>query len=382
MIQFSIFLGENYLKKVEVLVLGAGASGLMFASLNKNKNILVIEKNNRMGRKIIVSGGGKCNLTNRFVSEKNYLGESKFIKDVLNGFTNRDVLKYFEEVDLVVKKKNQFFCKNSAVDIVKFFEKRVKSILFGCEVLDVEYINKKFLVKTTKGNIETKKLVVASGGLSFKELGSSDIAFKIAKKFGHNIKTLNPALVGFTLQRDDFWMKELSGVSLKVKIKVDKKIFYDDMLFTHRGISGPAILNSSLYWDKGFIEIDFLPNQNIELKKSQKQISSNLSLPKRFIKEFLKSISLEDLVVSKLKKDELEKLKILKNYKLSPAGNFGYKKAEVTKGGIDTKEIDVNSMESKKIRNLYFVGECLDVTGELGGYNFQWAFSSANRVKL
>ena len=370
------------MKKAEVLVVGAGASGLMFASLHESKDILVVEANDKYAKKLRVSGGGKCNLTNKYISYKNYLGDEKFVKDVLNGFTNKEVLEYFDEVDLVVRKHNQYFCKNSAKDVVDFFEKRVKNVLFKCEVVDVQYVKDKFLVKTTRGDIEAKKLVVASGGLSFKELGSSDIAFKIAQKFGHTIKTLKPALVGFTLQRDDFWMKELSGVSLKVKVKVGEKKFFDDLLFTHRGISGPSVLNSSLYWNKGSIEIDFLPKQKLEFKKSQKQISSNLPLPKRFIKEFLKSISLEDKVVAKLTKDELEKLSVLKSYQLSPAGDFGYKKAEVTKGGINSDEIDVKTMESKKQKNLYFIGECLDVTGELGGYNFQWAFSSAYRVKI
>ena len=370
------------MRRVEVLVIGAGASGLMFASLHKSRDILVVDANEKIAKKIRVSGGGRCNLTNEFVSEKNYLGDSEFVKDVLSGFTNRDVLEYFDEVELIKQKKNQYFCKNSAKDIVKFFEKRVRDVLLGCEVLDVDFSKERFLVKTNKGDIEAKKLVVASGGLSFKELGSSDIAFKIAKKFGHEIKTLKPALVGFTLQRDDFWMKELSGVSLKVEVRVGRKRFFDDLLFTHRGISGPAVLNSSLYWHRGSIEIDFLPKKRLELKKSQKQISSNLPLPKRFVKEFLNSIGLEDKVVSKLTKEEVERLSLLKSYKLSPAGDFGYRKAEVTKGGIDTREIDVKSMQSKKQKNLYFIGECLDVTGELGGYNFQWAFASSYRVKM
>jgi len=370
------------LRKVDIAVLGAGASGLMFASLNSDKDILVIEANSKIAKKIRVSGGGKCNITNKKVSTKNYLGDESFVKSVLSCFSNRELLKYFDEVEFIIRKKNQYFCKNSAQDIVDFFQKRVKNIALNTVVEDVEFKNSRFLINTNRGVFEAKRLVVASGGLSFKELGSSDIAFKIAKKFGHSINSLKPALVGFTVQRGDFWMKNLSGVSLKVKIKVGDKEFFDNLLFTHRGISGPVVLNSSLYWSKGSIEIDFLPDGELEFRYKNRQISSNIGLPKRFIKEFLKSIELEDKVVSKLKSNEIERLKKLKSYMLAPAGDFGYKKAEVTRGGIDTSEIDSDNMESKNQKGLYFIGECLDVTGELGGYNLQWAFSCAKRVKL
>ncbi len=367
---------------VDILVIGAGASGLMFASLHQSKNLLVVDANEKIAKKIRVSGGGKCNLTNKLVSFKNYLGDEEFIKDILSEFSNKDVLKYFNKIDLVIRKKNQYFCKNSSMDIIRFFEKKVKNILLKCRVENVTFCDNSFYVKSSKGLIKANKLVVASGGVSFKELGSSDIAFEIAKSFGHKIVTLKPALVGFTLQRADFWMKNLSGISLKIKLKVGKKEFFDDLLFTHKGISGPVILNSSLYWQKGSLEIDFLPDIDFKLRYKQKQISSNFAFPKRFIKEFLKSIDLEDKVIKELNSEEIEKLKRLKAYKLAPAGDFGYSKAEVTKGGIDTDEIDANSMQSKLQKNLFFIGECLNVTGELGGYNFQWAFSSAYRVKL
>ena len=182
--------------------------------------------------------------------------------------------------------------------------------------------------------------------MSYPSLGATDIGFKIAQKFGHTIIAPNPALVGFTVQKDQFWFKNLSGLSLEdVEIKVEDKVCRGGMLFTHKGCSGPVILSTSLYWQKGQISIDFLPS-----KKSY--------LPKRFKK-----------VIQNSKFD-------IHNYSFSPAGNFGYTKAEVTKGGVDTNEIDVNTMESNLQKGLYFIGEVLDVTGELGGYNFQWAFSS------
>jgi len=211
------------------------------------------------------------------------------------------------------------------------------------KVLDVEY-DENYTIKTNKGDIVAEKLIVASGGLSYASIGGSDIGFKIAQKFGHTVNRLDPALVGFTVQKDQFWFKELSGLSVDVKIKVLDKTVEGMMLFTHKGCSGPAILTTSLYWKKGNISIDFLPKKDSYL-------------PKRF-KQQIKGLDID-----------------LNNYEMSPAGNFGYTKAEVTKGGIYTKEVN-NNFESKLQQNLYFIGEVLDVTGELGGYNFQWAFSS------
>jgi predicted flavoprotein YhiN len=166
------------------------------------------------------------------------------------------------------------------------------------------------------------------------------------------------------VQKEQFWFKALSGISCAVKVRVGEKVFCEDLLFTHKGISGPVILNASLYWDKGEIEIDFVPSMS--LQKLQKTPLKKIPLPKRFLSSFLERYPLE----------------MLKSYRFAPAGNFGYSKAEVTRGGIDTEEIDVENMMSQKIKNLYFIGECLDVTGELGGYNFQWAFSSAQNLKL
>ena len=244
--------------------------------------------------------------------------------------------------------KGTYFCKSSQ-DVIDMFKKlNSKTKLFlNTEVKDVEFTNDKFIIETNNQQIESKKLIVASGGLSYPSLGATDIGFKIAQKFGHTIIKPNPALVGFTVQKEQFWFKELSGLSLdEVHIKVANKICKGSLLFTHKGCSGPVILSTSLYWQKGQISIDFLPS-----KKSY--------LPKRFKK-----------VIQNSKFD-------IHNYSFSPAGNFGYTKAEVTKGGVDTNEIDVNTMESRLQKDLYFIGEVLDVTGELGGYNFQWAFSSA-----
>jgi len=375
---------KKFIEK-DIVVIGAGASGLMFALLNPKKDFVLLDTNTKIGQKIKVSGGGKCNITNRYITCDRYHHDNyAFLSQVLESLSYKELLGYFEGVEFIKRKKDQYFCKNNSGDILNFFYKHIdrKKIFLNHKVKDVEYHDNKFLIYTTNNDFRANKLIVASGGVSFKELGASDIAYKIAEKFGHQVTKIKPALVGFTLQKDDFWMKELSGVSLKVKVKVADKVFVDDLLFTHRGISGPAILNSSLYWEKGSIEIDFLPDQDLLFNYKQKQISSNLPLPKRFIKEFLLKVGVKDKVVQKLNKDDLEKLKILKHYTLSPAGDFGYKKAEVTKGGIKSNEVDSATMQSKVQKNLYFLGECLDITGELGGFNLHFAFSCAKKISF
>ncbi len=374
-------------KFFETIIIGAGASGLMAGVKLKHKNIAILEKSSKIGEKIKISGGGRCNITNSKLSAKNYLGDEEFVKEVLKNFDNRDLLNFLKTRGLTtqIKKNTQYFCKKSSNELLELFKNELKKtkIFFNHTVLEVKK-DKLFQIITNCGVFESENLVVASGGLSYKSLGASDISFEIARNFGHKIVTLNPALVGFTLQPNQFWFKNLSGVSMNVEISVQGRNFREFILFAHKGMSGPAILNSSLYWEKGLIKIDFLPNDPIKkfLNSSNKLISSALPLPKSFIKEFLKSINLEDKAISKLTSLEREKLQLLKSYNFSPAGNFGYTKAEVTKGGICTDEIDFNTMMSKIVKNLFFLGENLNITGELGGYNFQWAFSSAMRLNL
>ena len=358
----------------------------MFASnldKKKFKNICLIDSNDKIGQKIKVSGGAKCNITNEFVSENNYLGDRDFAKDILKRFSKDDLLRFLNKNQLFPKinpkiVKGTYFC-NSSQDVIDMFNlltTHIKKFL-STNVLDISY-NNFFTITTSKGIIEAKKVVVASGGLSYASLGATAIAFDIAKKFDHTIVDLNPALVGFTVQKEQFWFKDLSGLSIFVNIFVEDKKIEGNLLFAHKGFSGPAVLSSSLYWKKGKISIDFLPNINIEkLLVGNKNISTALPLPKRFTQEFLKSINLDDKPCSKLDKEEFKTLKILKKYSFAPAGNFGYTKAEVTKGGICTDEIDHKTFESLKQKDLYFIGECLNLTGELGGFNFQIVFSQA-----
>ena len=369
----------------DIAIIGAGASGLMLASqLSSKYSACIIDTNDRIGEKLKVCGGGKCNITNKTLSSDNYQGESDFIASVLDKFDNNNVINFFENngvslniADRVVK--GQYFAKSSSYILDMFVNLISHHKLFlNTTILEVKYIDEVYEIISKNKIIKCKKLIVASGGLSFTNLGASNLGYEIASQFGHTFSKTSASLVGYTVQKDEFWFKTLSGLSLYINIDVNGKLIDGNILFAHKGCSGPAIMNSSVYWKKGNMEIDFLPNDTLDKYiKSNALISSALPLPKRFIKEFLIQIGLEDKPMSKLSKDELEKLKLLKKYSFAPAGTFGYTKAEVTRGGINTNEINVNNMESKLQKNLYFLGEVLDVTGELGGYNLQWAFSTA-----
>jgi predicted Rossmann fold flavoprotein len=365
-----------------IIIIGGGASALMLASLLPKNSATIIESNAKIGAKIGISGGGKCNITNTQMGTEYFLGESSFIKPVLKRFNQKSLLKWLERQRLfpVLRKETQYFCKDSANELIDIFAKESKKQKI-CLNETVVSVNKKddfFIVKTNKKEYRTKQLVIASGGLSFAKIGASGIGYEIAEYFGHTIKKTAPALVGFTVQKEQFFFKELSGASLDVKMTVNGNICEGALLFAHKGMSGPAVLDASLYWEKGQIEIDFLPTLSLKsLKGSKKQISSLLTMPKRITKAFLVQLELKDKPFNTLTTEELDKLGSLKVYSFSPAGTFGYTKAEVTKGGVSTGEIDAQTMMSRKEEGLYFIGEVLDVTGRLGGYNFQWAFSSA-----
>ncbi len=371
------------MKKFDVLILGGGASGLMCAGwLNQNSSLHVglIEGNEKVAQKIKISGGGKCNITNVNVTPEHFLGDENFIRTVLEQFSKEDLLQYLQRRGLKpsLRKKRYYFCPKSSDEIINILKNDAlkTEIILNEKVL---HVSKDLKVTTDTKIYETSNLIIATGAQSYKSIGASAIGLDIAKTFEHSVKQFHPALVGLTLQPAQFWMKELSGISLHVKIKVAEKSIDEEMLFAHKGISGPAILSASLYWHKGDIEIDFLPALHVKqiIKANKKHISSALPLSKRFTKAFLKAIELEDKACSKLSQDEIKKLEIIHMYAFAPSGNFGFTKAEVCRGGVKTEEIDSLNMQSKKQRNLFFIGEVVDVTGELGGYNFQWAFSSA-----
>jgi len=348
----------------DVVIVGGGASAMMLCSLlDENIKVCVVEQNRTLGDKVRISGGGKCNITNLYVSSQNYLGDSEFVQSVLDRYNNSWLLEYLEAHSLrpILKKDNCYFCKNSSSEILDVFHSQMRNIkkIMNTKVDKVTKKDDVFILKTDKDELRSSRLVIASGSKSYPRIGGSDIGLTIAKYFGHTSNMFEPVLVGFTVQPEQFWFKSLTGISLDATATVDGKTFRGAMLFTHKGISGPLILNLSLYWKRGKIEFDFLNGE---------PLSKNLNLPKRFLKAYLESIE---------GNNRQEKLSGLKSYSFSPAGNFGFTKAEASRGGVNTAEIEAYTMESKLVSGLYFMGEVLDVTGELGGYNLQWAFSSA-----
>ena len=413
-------------KIYDVLIIGAGAAGLFLAANLRGKSVAILEKNATPGKKILASGGGRCNVINRRIDASNYLGDANFVTNILKKLDFKDVLKFFGELKFNEQKQNQFFCESGAKDVLGVLLKRAKQsgaqIFCGVcvksvrkiltyengEILDTSLAEeakfdsknlqdfkseqtKIFEVLAENGDkFYAKNLVVASGGLSYKSLGASDVGYEIARSFGICVATPAPALVGFTVQKDEFWFKNLSGVCFPAEISVacssknaanrELKIprkFAGDILFTHKGISGPAVLNASLFWQKGLIAINFCPNFSIETaKKSKKQLSTVLPLPRRFTLEFLHAAGLSDKPYGEYKADEAAKISRLFAYEFAPAGTFGFERAEVTKGGVDTDALDTNCGYNGA-RGLYFVGEVLNVTGMLGGYNLHFAFACA-----
>ena len=345
-------------------------------------DFIIIDHNPRVGMKIKVSGGGKCNVTNESVTQDNYLGENGFVRSVLQRYSPAQLLEFLEQRGVIPKIRSlgQYFCKRSADEVIDALMKDLppKRLLLSHKLLSVEK-SQGFVIQTDKTKISSNYLVIATGSSAYPQVGGSDIGLRLAGELGHIHENFTPVLVGWTVQKDQFWMKELSGISSYVSIDVGHKKLFGDLLFAHKGISGPAVLSASLYWKKGLVKIDFLPKETLKeaLKDRNKQISSQLDLPKRLAKELLLSLKIEDKPVKGLSSQEWDRLALLKSYPMSPAGNFGLKKAEACRGGVNTSEIDENTMQSKLHENLYFIGEVVDVTGELGGYNFQWAFASA-----
>jgi len=372
------------MKIYDVIILGAGASGLMCAAnLRKKLSVAVVDVNDKVAKKLKISGGGKCNITNTNVKLSHFDGDNELIAKVLKKFSRDNLLDWLDRnrVELELRKGRYYFCKKSSDEIINLLKRSSKNseIILNNKIVEVVKNADLFEIKTDKSQFRARKVVVATGGESYKSIGASNIGLEIAKSF--HIKTIEftPALVGLTLQKEQFWMKELSGLSCYVEISVEDRTINEEMLFAHRGISGPAVLSASLYWKKGELSINFLPQKKIlELVRgSKKLLSSVIPLPKRLSKALLNAVDIKDKECNKLTENDRKQLKNLHKYSFAPAGNFGFTKAEVSRGGVLTDELNDLTLEAKNVDGLYFIGEVVDVTGELGGYNFQWAFSSA-----
>lgn len=388
--------------QVDVVVLGAGASGLMLAAEagKRGRSVVVLEKANKVGKKILMSGGGKCNFTNLEVEPSNYLSENPhFVISALTRYTNWDFIGLVCEygIEYEERKHGQLFTLKGSKEILELLlsecsKSKHVEIQTHCEVEQVKNkVDSGFIIETNQGTYHCESLVVATGGLSIPTLGGSGFGYELAKQFGHHVFPTRAGLVPFTFS-DQF--KEvttrLSGNALDATLINDRHQFTEALLFTHRGLSGPSSLQLSNYWHIGeSFKIDFFPSQDLldffkAKKKSQPKVLLRTLLNEFTAKSIV--IELQQLIwadhsetsIGNISDAQLELIATqLHAYAVKPSGTEGYRTAEVTLGGVDTSEVSSKTMESKKQKGLYFIGEVLDVTGHLGGYNFQWAWSSA-----
>ncbi|MBN6066574.1 NAD(P)/FAD-dependent oxidoreductase [Aggregatibacter actinomycetemcomitans] len=381
----------------ETLIIGAGAAGLFCAAqlAKRGGNVRILDNGKKVGRKILMSGGGFCNFTNMEMSSGRYLSQNRhFVKSALKRFTQWDFIGLVADYGIAYHEKElgQLFCDNGAEDIVNMLLAECKKydveIALRQNISAVEKTENGFCVTTNGETLPCRNLVVATGGLSMPGLGATPFGYQLAQQFGINVIAPRASLVPFTWRECDKFYAALSGISLDVAATNQHKTFTHQMLFTHRGLSGPAILQISNYWQPGeSIHLDLLPYQDIrhyldELRQSSPKLQLKTALirllPKKLVELWLEQGLLQDEVLAQLSKVRLENLvNLIHNWQFVPNGTEGYRTAEVTMGGVDTHEISSKTMESNKVSGLYFIGEVLDVTGWLGGYNFQWAWSSA-----
>jgi len=381
--------------KKDVIIIGAGASGMMCAikSGKRGRSVLVLDHASKMGRKIHISGGGSCNFTNINTSHTNFISNNPhFCKSALSRFKPRDLITMLEKhgVKYEEREEGQLFCARNSEDIIRMLEKEcndagVKMIL-NCKILDVKKTDQ-FIISTENGIFECESLVIATGGLAYPQIGASGLGYMIAKQFGLKVTETRPALVPFIFSREDMKIfGELSGISIEASIKCRNMTFRGSVLFTHRGLSGPAILQVSSYWKEGdAIVIDLLPDIDIFRFFDEKQQNKSKTEMYNLLCEFLPTrlakiwcdLNIQSKPVNQYNEKELKKIAVqVHNWEIRPKSTEDYKTAEVTLGGIDTNELSSKTMESTKVKGLYFTGEVIDVTGQLGGYNLHWAWAS------
>jgi len=386
--------------KFDAVIIGGGACGLMCAVQAGflGKRTLILEKNAQVGAKILISGGGRCNYTNLYTNSQNFISQNEhFSKSALSQWSVDDSISFFETYGIIGQEKTlgQLFpTSNKAKDIVAIFtdlcSQLDQEIALNCEVKSVIKIEDGFEIQYEQNGeiikINSEKIVMASGGLPISKMGASDFSLKIAKQFGLKIVQTAPALVPLTITgKEEAWYASLSGNSIFATVSNDEISFEENILFTHWGLSGPAILQISSYWKPGDVfEIDLLPHQNIlnlleeERNLNGKKVLANFLTAfytRKFIEAIAKFIPTEKNIASLTKDDLLAIETFIHHFKVKPAGDKGYDKAEVMRGGLSTDELSSKTLEAKKVAGLFFGGECVDVTGWLGGYNFQWAWA-------
>ena len=388
-------------KSFDVIIIGAGAAGLMCAITagNLGKKVLLLERNKKPGAKILISGGGRCNFTNLDATASAYISENPhFAKSALSRYSPWDFIDLLTKHDLTWHEKTlgQQFCDQGSKAILQMLldECRAEGVelLLDEETATISKEGKAFNVQSTSGPFFAPQLVVATGGISIPKMGATDFGYRIARQFGLTMVAPEPALVPFVFDGEDqAAMRLLAGVAADSYVRVsESKLspgFRENLLFTHRGLSGPAILQISSYWKNNeTVSIDIAPSEADLLgwlkaerdRRGAASVKSVLAqlLPERLAEQIAAKVPGK---LAELSNDSLEKLaERIKNWKLVPTGTEGFAKAEVTRGGVSTHDLSSKTMEAKSVPGLYFIGECVDVTGWLGGYNFQWAWASGH----
>lgn len=384
------------MNKVDVIVIGAGASGLMCAATAgyRGKSVLVLDHANKAGKKILMSGGGRCNFTNMDTSPKHFLSNNAhFCISALRRFTTQDFVDLVDRhgLDYVEKAPGQLFCEHSAKDLLDILMTELEwsgaQLSLNTTVNHIDFNNEFTVVKTNQGDFQCRSLVIATGGLSIPTMGASGFGYEIAKQVGHDVLPTRASLVPITVQPDrKSQLSALSGIACETATTSQGMTFNEPMLFTHRGVSGPAILQITNFWQPGDdLQINITPTLSLDEliavrqntpKKSFESLLSQL-LPKRLVELIKEEFSWLNERSAQTSNEQISDLfEYLTHFDVQPNGTEGYRTAEVTLGGINTNEISSKTFESQKQENLYFVGEVLDVTGWLGGYNFQWAWAS------
>ena len=381
--------------KVDVVVIGGGAAGLMcaFVAGGRGRRVVVLEQNGRVGRKIEISGGGRCNFTNAGTTAANFVSRNPhFAKSALARYTPADFVALVERhrIRYHEKKLGQLFCDDSSRQIVEMLLAECEAagvrVVTDCRVGEVSK-DGLFKIKTSRGEFACESLVVAAGGLSIPKLGATDFGYRLARQFGLKVVQPEPALVPLTLApRDLEAFRPLSGVSVPAVVRCGGAEFAENVLVTHRGLSGPAVLHISTYWSRGEeVSADLLPGADARsliarsrAAGAELQTALARHLPKRFAQVWAELFAPRKPLRAYTDAEVERTAARLHDWRVRPAGTEGFQKAEVTKGGVSTEELSSQTLESRTTPGLYFVGEVVDVTGHLGGYNFQWAWASGH----